>query len=165
MKLVVTLNGVEHAIDFSIEENRVRGNLDGKTIEADALEVSPGIYSVLIEGQAFEVRVESNLDGLQISTEGSEYSAAVRDPREWRRRAASLHEAEGRQRVISPMPGKVVRLLVRVGDQVEAGQSLVVVEAMKMQNEVRSPKSGKVESLRVSEGQAVTAHETLAFIA
>jgi biotin carboxyl carrier protein len=62
------------------------------------------------------------------------------------------------------MPGKVVRVLAAVGDAVEAGQGLLVVEAMKMQNEIRSPKSGKVERLLVKEGQAVNAGEVLAWV-
>jgi biotin carboxyl carrier protein len=165
MKLDVTLNANHHAVDASIEANRVRGTIDGNAFEADAVEVSPGIYSVLIEGCAFEVRVEQRAEDLQINTQGREYSAAVRDPRQWLRRNDSALEAQGRQKVIAPMPGKIVRLLVGAGDRVEAGQSVLVVEAMKMQNEVRSPKSGKVEKLFVSEGQAVTAGETLGFIA
>ena len=63
------------------------------------------------------------------------------------------------------MPGKVVRLLVKAGDAIEAGKGVLVVEAMKMQNEIRSPKSGTVESLKVKEGQAVNAGEILAIIA
>ena len=73
-------------------------------------------------------------------------------------------EAEGSQSVIAPMPGKVVRLLVKAGEAVEAGKGILVVEAMKMQNEVRSPKSGKIERLLVSEGQAVSAGEVLAVV-
>ena len=72
---------------------------------------------------------------------------------------------EGRQKVIAPMPGKVIRILVRVGDSVTVGQGLVVVEAMKMQNEIRSPKSGAVERLSVIEGQTVNAGEAIAVIA
>jgi len=73
-------------------------------------------------------------------------------------------ESEGSQRVIAPMPGKVVRVLVKVGDAIEVGNGILVVEAMKMQNEVRSPKSGKIERLLVSEGQAVSAGEVLAVV-
>jgi biotin carboxyl carrier protein len=62
------------------------------------------------------------------------------------------------------MPGKVIRLLVKVGDEVEAGQGLVVVEAMKMQNEIRSPKKGKVERLQAKEGQPVNAGDVLAWV-
>ena len=94
-----------------------------------------------------------------------ESQARIGDPRQWRRYRGVMAEAQGRQRLTAPMPGKVVRLLVAAGDAVEAGQGIVVVEAMKMQNEVRSPKSGTVEALLVTEGEAVDAGETLGYIA
>jgi biotin carboxyl carrier protein len=93
-----------------------------------------------------------------------EYTAEVVDPRAWRGRKHGAMEAEGRQPVTAPMPGKVVRLLVKEGDAVEVGQGLIVVEAMKMQNEVRSPKSGKVERLVAKENQAVNAGEVLGWV-
>jgi len=74
-------------------------------------------------------------------------------------------EAEGRQQIVAPMPGKVVRLLVQQGEKVEAGRGLLVVEAMKMQNEIRSPKTGTVERLLVTDGQAVNAGEVVAVVA
>jgi biotin carboxyl carrier protein len=164
MKLVIALNGRDYAIDFSLAGTQVRGTIDGDAFECDAVQVSRGVYSVLIDGFVFDVRVELSADRLRINTVGCEYSGSIHDPRQWRRRDDSAVESQGRQKVTAPMPGKVVRLLVSAGEQVEVSQGLVVVEAMKMQNEVRSPRSGKVEQLLVSEGQAVTAGETLGFI-
>ncbi len=138
--------------------------LDGRTVEADAVEVAPGTYSILLDGQSFEVRVQPAEDGVSISTSGEEFSAQVLDPRAWRGKRGGVLEAEGRQQITAPMPGKVVRVLVAVGDAVEAGQGLLVVEAMKMQNEIRSPKTGKVERLRVTEGQAVNAGDVLVVV-
>jgi biotin carboxyl carrier protein len=86
------------------------------------------------------------------------------DPRSWSGRRHAGSEAEGRQQIVAPMPGKIVRVLVIAGDRVEAGQGLLVVEAMKMQNEIRSPKSGTVESVQVEEGQAVNAGEVLCVV-
>jgi biotin carboxyl carrier protein len=86
------------------------------------------------------------------------------DPRAWRGRKQGAIEVEGRQEILAPMPGKIVRVLVAVGESVEAGQGLLVVEAMKMQNEIRSPKNGKVERLLAKEGQAVNAGEVLAWV-
>jgi len=91
--------------------------------------------------------------------------AAVRDLRQWRRRGGAALEAQGRQQIIAPMPGKIIRLLVKAGEPVETGQGLLVVEAMKMQNEIRSPKSGTVERLSVAEGQTVNAGEVVAVVA
>jgi biotin carboxyl carrier protein len=165
MKFAIRVNDRDRIVDLEVDGNRVRGRIDGQVIEADAVEVSPGTYSLLIDGCAFEVRIEPTATGPRVLLEGREYAMTILDPRQWRRQGGSALEAEGRQKVISPMPGKIVSVLVKSGDRVEAGQGLLVVEAMKMQNEVRSPKSGTVERLLVSEGQAVTAGETLGFIA
>jgi biotin carboxyl carrier protein len=109
--------------------------------------------------------VENGSAGLIIQTAGRHYEARVDDPRQWKGRRGGALEAEGRQQIIAPMPGKVVRLLAQQGEAVQAGKGLVVVEAMKMQNEIRSPKSGTVERLLVQEGQAVIAGEVLAVVA
>jgi acetyl/propionyl-CoA carboxylase alpha subunit len=138
--------------------------LDGKPIEADVVEVAPGIYSILLGAESFEVRVEERGAGLVVHARGNLWTAKVADPRQWRRRGGTL-EVEGRQQVVAPMPGKIVRVLVKAGDAVEAGQGLLVVEAMKMQNEIRSPKKGTVERLLVAEGQAVNAGDVLITVA
>jgi biotin carboxyl carrier protein len=165
MKFGIRVNDRDRIVELEVDGNRVRGRIDGQVIEADAVEVSPGTYSLLIDGCAFEVRIEPTATGPRVLVEGREYAMTILDPRQWRRQGGSALEAEGRQKVISPMPGKIVGVLVKAGDRVEAGQGLLVVEAMKMQNEVRSPKSGTVDGLLVSEGQTVTAGETLGFIA
>ena len=143
---------------------RVRCAVDGRELQADAVEVAPGVYSILMEGESLEVRVEPSGGVLRVNVGDREYKATVRDPRQWRRRGAGALEAEGRQQVLAPMPGKIVRVLVKQGDKVAAGQGLLVIEAMKMQNEVKSPKSGMIERMPVNEGQAVNAGESLAIV-
>ncbi len=140
-------------------------SLDGQGVAADVVEVEPGIFSVLLGGEAFEVRVEHNARGARIHIDGCEYLAELDDPRRWQRSAGGTADTEGRQSIMAPMPGKVVRVLVESGSAVAAGQGLLVVEAMKMQNEIKSPKEGKVERINVREGQAVNAGEVLAIIA
>jgi biotin carboxyl carrier protein len=165
MKLEIELDGKARTVELNRIGERTQCVLDGRPVEADVIEVSPSVYSVLIGGQSFEARVESAATGLRVIVGGYEYAAAIRDPRQWRRHRGAAAEAEGRQQAIAPMPGKVVRVLVKAGDVVEAGQGLVVIEAMKMQNEVRSPKRGTVERLLVSEGQTINAGEVLAVVA
>jgi len=139
--------------------------LDGRTVEADATPVSPNTISVLLGGRAYEVHVTPALDGtVKLQSGPHEFTAGIQDPRAWRGRKQGAMEAEGRQPIVAPMPGKVIRLLVSAGDEVEAGQGLVVVEAMKMQNEIRSPKRGKVERVVATEGQNVNAGEVLAWV-
>lgn len=145
--------------------NRLEFSLDGKGIAADVVAVEPGAYSLLLAGEAFEVRIEPTAGGARLHIDGREYVAQFLDPRQWRRGGGGAAGAEGRQNVIAAMPGKVVRVLVAPGNTVVAGQGLLVVEAMKMQNEIKSPKEGTVERINVAEGQPVNAGEVLAVIA
>lgn len=140
--------------------------LDGRHVSADVAEIAPHTLSILLDGHSFEICVTQSADGqLKLQTGLQEFTAEVIDPRAWSGRRHGGAEAEGRQQILAPMPGKVVRVLVEVGDQVEASQGLLVVEAMKMQNEIRSPKSGTVERVLVQEGQAVNAGEVLCIVA
>jgi biotin carboxyl carrier protein len=142
-----------------------RVTLDGRPVAVDAVEIAPNTLSVLLDGQSFEISVTPSLDGKLILQTGlQEFIAEVIDPRAWSGRRHSHVEAEGRQHVLAPMPGKVVRLLVKAGDRIEAGQGLLVVEAMKMQNEIRSPKGGTVERVLAKEGQPVNAGEVLCVV-
>ena len=139
--------------------------LDGQPVEADVAEIAPHTLSILLDGQSHEIRISPAPDGkLKLQTGAQEFTAEVIDPRAWSGRRHGHVEAEGRQPIVAPMPGKVVRLLVKAGDQVEVGQGLLVVEAMKMQNEIRSPKSGTVERVLATEGQTVNAGEVLAWV-
>ncbi|HEV2289213.1 MAG TPA: biotin/lipoyl-containing protein [Candidatus Acidoferrales bacterium] len=139
--------------------------LDGREVAADLVEVQPGVYSVLIGGQAFEASVTADSTSSRVMIGEHEFPFEVVDPRRWNRGRRGVAGAEGKQSIIAPMPGKIVRLLVKNEDSVEIGQGLIVVEAMKMQNEIKSPKAGKIERLDVKEGQAVNAGEILAVIA
>ena len=169
MKFEVHLTGTvgtkAHVVDFEKQESGYRVTLDGNLIDADVVQVAPNTISILLDGKSYEIHVTPTIDGkLKVQTGPEEFTAEVQDPRAWRGRKHGAQEAVGRQQVVSPMPGKVIRLLVHVGEEVEAGQGLVVVEAMKMQNEIRSPKKGRVERVLVSEGQNVNAGETLAWV-
>jgi biotin carboxyl carrier protein len=141
-----------------------RFRLDGAAErQAEVREAEPSVYTVLLDGHSYDARVEETLDGLLVVIDGRRFEIGVRDPRQWSRKSGAAG-TEGRQNVVAPMPGKVVRLLVAPGDEVTAGQGLLVVEAMKMQNEMKSPRAGKVATLAVQEGSAVTAGDVLATI-
>jgi biotin carboxyl carrier protein len=165
MKFDVVISGKTRAVELQRDADRWRISLGGAPLDVDALEIAPNIFSILLNGQSHEVRIAPAPDGtLTLQTGHHEFTAEVLDPRAWRGRRHGAVEAEGRQQITAPMPGKVVRLLVQPGDKVQAGQGLLVVEAMKMQNEVRSPKTGTVERLLVQEGQPVNAGQALAWI-
>ena len=165
MKYEVFLNGTRRIVELEREAERWRISLDGENIDADAVEVAPHIVSILLNGNSYEVRITPTSAGaLTLQTGHQEFTVEVIDPRSWRGRRHGVLEAEGRQQILAPMPGKIVRVLVQAGEKVEAGQGLLVVEAMKMQNEIRSPKSGIVERVLAKEGQPVNAGEVLAWI-
>jgi biotin carboxyl carrier protein len=130
---------------------------------AEIEQVEPGVYSVLVNGRSYEARVEPAEGGVAVFIDGHRFEIEVRDPRRWSRPAAR-RELTGRLNVLAPMPGKIVRLLVAAGDTVSAGQGLLVVEAMKMQNEVKSPKTGLVVALAAREGASAAAGDILAII-
>jgi len=161
MKTEIRVNGVKRSVEFDL--SRREAAIDGRKIAADAAEISPGVYSILLGGQSFEVIVEKSGEGLLLRTAGREYQMEIADTRSWRRGRAGSIELEGRQEVRAPMPGKIVRALSAPGEKVEAGQGLLVIEAMKMQNEIRSPKSGTLERL-AREGQTVKAGEIVAIV-
>ena len=151
-------------VDVTRAANSLSISEESHSIEADVRQVQAGLYSILIAGKSYEARVEPQKDALLVQVGGAEFVINIADPRAWKGKRGGLLEAEGRQEIAAPMPGKIVRLLVAQGAKVEAGQGLLVVEAMKMQNEIKSPKTGTVERLLVKEGQAVNAGDSLAVV-
>jgi biotin carboxyl carrier protein len=166
MKYEIAINGARRSVEFTPPMNgasRATFTVDGQLVEADAIRISNGAYSILLAGRSLEVAAEETSNGLLMRANGREFHVEIFDPRSWPRGRGGGIELEGRQQLIAPMPGKIVRVLVTAGQQVNAGQGLLVIEAMKMQNEIRSPKSGTVEKL-AREGQTVNAGEVLAVV-
>jgi biotin carboxyl carrier protein len=129
--------------------------IDGEPVEpadADIVEAEPGVWSVLMNGLSYEARVS----GQEISIAGHRFVFEVDDPRQWKR-SAHAADAQGRATITAAMPGKIVRVLVAVGDAVTAGQGVIVVEAMKMQNELKAPRDGRVTTIEVREHDGVNA--------
>ena len=169
MKLNAEVDGEEVALKVRREGGRVFADVGGRQYELKARRVGDSEYLLLNEGRVYECRVGAaqgarGRGALVVSVGESEYAVTLTDPKHLRgARVAGGHDA-GRAQVVAPMPGKVVRVLVERGQAVEAGAGLVVVEAMKMQNELKSPKSGTVVELRVEAGATVNAGELLAVI-
>ena len=165
MKIQVTIHGRVRIVDASTSNGKIKFAIDGSETEADVVSPAPMLYSILLEGRSFEAHIKESSDrGVTVTIDGREFQVEISDPRRWRRRRGAALEVGGRQHVIASMPGKVVRVLVAAGQAVEAGQGLVVIEAMKMQNEMRSSRSGKVERLLVAEGQTVNGGEILVIV-
>jgi biotin carboxyl carrier protein len=157
-----------HRLDLHTSESagRVQGEvqftLDDEAVEANWAQVAPSVYSIIIDGRSYEVLISSQ-PGHTAPTREGPYTVTVRgrshlvevlDPRR-RRRANALDASEGPQEILAPMPGMVVKVLVAEGQQVSSGDGLLVIEAMKMQNEIRASRTGRVEKIHVREGAGV----------
>ena len=136
--------------------------LDGSEIPVDVVHGRNGALSLLLNGKSYEVNQEMVGAETNVVVGHERFSASVRDPRSFRSRSRAGVAEQGVMKIKAPMPGKVVRVLAGVGTQVELGQSMIVIEAMKMQNELKAPKTGIVKKINVAEGAAVDAGQALA---
>jgi biotin carboxyl carrier protein len=153
--------------NYRIELNRVDGRwdcrLDGKPVEIDAVLPRRDVLSILIHGKAYEIKRERSATDLHLWVGSVRYGVQLRDPRSLRSRAGA-DDGKGPRKLVAPMPGKVVRVLAPENSEVEAGQGVLVVEAMKMQNEIKSPKKGVVRKMVATEGANVNAGDVLAVV-
>jgi len=164
MKRLLTVNGRDCAIEVLSPAPACRFRLDGEPEREAHVEMpEPGVYSILADGRSYDAFVTESPGGLVVSIEGHRFEFEVRDPRRWSR-AGGGQAGEGVQTISSPMPGKVVRVLAAAGDEVRPGDGIVVVEAMKMQNEMKAGRAGKVLSVTAKEGATVAAGEVLAIV-
>ena len=164
MKLTLETGTGEQPIEILGAAPNYRFRLgDAAERSADVETPEPGVYSVLLDGRSYDARVEETPAGLVVVIDGYRFEIEVRDPRRCSRKDAA-RGGEGMQTLAAPMPGKVVRVLVAPGDTVEAGQGVLVVEAMKMQNEMKAVRAGRILSISVKEGATVAAGEILAKI-
>ena len=164
MKLALTIDGRPDTIEILSPAPDCRFQLgDAAPRDANVESPEPGVYSVLLDGRSYDAFVEDTPTGLVVTIEGHRFELEVRDPRRWSRKSAGAG-AGTVQSIVSPMPGKVVRVLAAPGDEVVAGQGIVVVEAMKMQNELKANRTGRVLSVAAKEGATVNAGELLATI-
>ena len=169
MKLNAEIDGERVALEVKREGGRVSGEVGGRRYDLEAREVSAGVYLLIHEGRVYECRVggepgASGRGALRVSVGAREYGITLTDPKHLRGAGGGAGEQGGLAQVKAPMPGKVVRVLVEAGQAVEAGEGMVVVEAMKMQNELKSPKSGTVAELRAEPGATVNAGDVLVVI-
>jgi biotin carboxyl carrier protein len=169
MKLNAEINGEKTAVELRREGGRVVAEVGGRGYELEAREIEEGEYLLLYDRRVFECRVaplvgSGEPGALQVSVGVETYDVTLTDPRRLRGAQGAGGADTGRAQLLAPMPGKVVRVLVEQGQEVEAGQGVVVVEAMKMQNELKSPRAGAVAELRAIEGTNVNAGDVLAVI-
>ncbi len=161
----VVVDGKTRQVELTRGEKTWQCKVDGHEIEVDAALTARDVLSVLVDGKAYEIKRERSLQGeLHMVIGSARYAVDVQDPRSLRTRRSVAGSEAGPQRVKAPMPGKIVRILVDEQDEVKAGQGIIVMEAMKMQNEMKSPKDGKVQKILTAEGSTVNAGDTLAIV-
>ena len=158
-----TIDGRNYRLELSRADGCWSCRLDGRDVEIDAVLARPDVLSLRIGNLAYEVKSERVANDLHLWVGSTRFAVEVRDPRSLRGRIRAGDD-QGPRKIVAPMPGKVVRLLVSEGDEVEPARSVAVVEAMKMQNEIKSPKRGTVKKILVSEGAAVNAGDVLAIV-
>jgi len=167
MKYKAQLADSEHAISLDIAGEFATADIDGRHYEIKLRQLSGGEYLLNNGSDVYKCRVEGKHDSnnsFAIILRGASYPITIIDPKRLRSARSSAAHDHGAAEIVSPMPGKVVRVLVEAGAAVEAGAGIIVVEAMKMQNEMKAPKAGVVVSLNAEPGATVNAGDVLAVI-
>ncbi len=167
MKLIADIADERLTLDVRRAGARVMAEIDGRHYELEAREPEPGVHLLVYDGRVYECRVDAAGTSAperarrEVRIGEQAYRIALFDPKRLRGATSVGAHAGGRAEVVAPMPGKVVRVLVAEGATVEAGDGLVVVEAMKMQNELKSPKAGTIVALYAQAGATVNAGDVL----
>ena len=167
MKLHATITGAQVEIEIREQNADVFAVVEGRRYELDVSQSPPGNYLLVHEGRVFACRVDGRPESgssLNVSVGTNAYAVTLIDPKRLRSAAAFGTDSDAAAHIVAPMPGKVVRVLVAAGQQVEAGSGIAVVEAMKMQNEMKSPKSGTVVKINVEVGVTVNGGDLLAVV-
>ena len=165
MKFVATVGSRTAVIDVTEENGRYRVTLDDQVWDVDARLTAQGIASLLIDGVSHVADVDDDAGACIVEIGGETYSIQVEEQTRYIiRTRGGAGGAGGGHTIKAPLPGKVTHVAVRAGDVVAPGQAVVVIEAMKMENELRATASGTVRDVRVSAGQAVNAGDVLVII-
>ena|SRR6266550_1189196 len=167
MELKAQISGNEHEISLDFENGIAFAEVDGRRYQIEIRELANGQYLLLDGTRVYRCRVESRrntANSFEVVLRGLAREITIIDPKRLRGSQTSGAHHTGAVQIVSPMPGKIVRVLVEVGAEVEAGAGVIVVEAMKMQNEMKSPKAGVVVSINAETGATVNAGDVLAVI-
>ena len=166
MAFIAKLGEQTYTVEIEeVDKSVYRVSVDGNEFLVDGKKTGRTNYSLIVDNRSFEIEVDNSEDQYRVLVDGRNYHVHLVDERRMRVGGAqSGLQLQGRQKVAVPMPGKVIAVLVSEGDTVEKAQGLVIVEAMKMENEVRSPVPGQVKEIRVKPGDAVEAGAVLAIV-
>lgn len=163
MKLSAKAGDRVYDIDIEHKDARFRVRVDGVEHLVDARKLEADFYSFLMEGRSYEVAIEPEGSVYYVRHGASQRDVILTDPTRCAREDLRA-SGTGPEIVVSIMPGKVVRVLVEPGDSVAVGEGLVVVEAMKMENEIVAPRAGRIAAVNVEAGRTVEAGAALVVI-
>lgn len=161
MKLIAELNSEKHEVEIKRDKEKVFAKIDDREYELEASEVEPNVYLFKHNNQIHQIYAAPN--GI-VNVGNNQFEVNIIDPKRLRGSISSDANADGVVEIKTAMPGKIVRILVEEGAEVINGDDVIVVEAMKMQNEMKSPKDGIIKSIKVEEGATVNAGDVLAII-
>ena len=167
MKLQAEIGDRHYQIELTRDGETVNAVIDGQSYEAEVSEPEPNVYLIKRDGKIYEAYVAPSSGPDQpkkVTIRGREFEVRLIDPKRLRGVGGAGEHAGGLAEIKTAMPGKVVRRLLEVGATVWKGDGVLVVEAMKMQNELKSPKDGTVKEIRVTEGDTVSAGDVLALV-
>ena len=167
MKLQAEIGDDKYELEIKHEGDRINAVIDGEPLNAQVSQPEPNVFLFKHEGQVIEAFVvpSARSDAANsVWIKGREYRVKVFDPKRLRGAGSNTDVTQGLAEVRAAMPGKVVRVLHEAGAAIEKGDGLIIVEAMKMQNELKSPKTGIVKTVNVSAGDTVSAGDVLAAV-
>jgi biotin carboxyl carrier protein len=160
----VIVDGKPHRLELERADSGWKCVLDGNAMQVDAVLTRRNVISLIVAGRSYEIKREQTATDLHMWVGSERFGVEVRDPRSLRGRKGAGAEEHGPKKLLAPMPGRVVRVLVEELSQVEVGQGVVVVEAMKMQNEIKSPRKGTVQKILAVPGATVSGGDVLAIV-
>ena len=163
MKYEAEIRGQQVSVELEQSGERITARVGDRDYDLELFCPEEGVYTFLVGDRVYEAHV-SPLDETTFRVQIGSLAFAAKIIDRKHRRSTVEHMIEGRQNLVAPMPGRVVRVLLSAGDEVAPGQGVIVVEAMKMQNEIKSPKAGHVVEVRVAEGATVNASQVLAVV-
>ena len=167
MKLQAEIDGEKHEVEFKRDDRNVTATVDGREYQLDVSETESGVFLIKNENRVSEVSVSQKPGAngaFAVALKGHELDIDIIDPKRLRSAGKADEDTAGKAEIKTAMPGKVVRILVELGAEVAKGDGIVVVEAMKMQNELKSPKDGVIADIRAAEGETVNAGDILVVI-
>lgn len=167
MKLEAEVAGEHHEVSIQRSESRVSAKIDGRRYNLDVQDLAPGEYLMKDGNRVYDCRVAASgkeFETAEVHLRGSSYAIRLTDPKRLRGTQSDRGSDKGTARIVAPMPGRVVQVLAELGAQVEAGAGILIVEAMKMQNEMKAPKAGTVISIAAEAGATVNVGDVLAII-